>query len=364
MIHKNTVIVKAMVNLVKVVALGALFIGGDATARFSSVEVESALKAGVKPLVIIGSGPAGSSAAVYGGLLGMPTTVISGFSKGGQLMGTSYIENYPGVKRIEGPALMQIMHEQAQSFKAEFIEDEIESVDFKQWPFVLHGVLGDYKALAVVVTTGATPKKLGVEGEDQYWGRGVSSCAKCDARFFEEKDVVVVGGGDAAVEEAIQLAPHVKSITILVRSNRMRAVNHMQEKLDGYPSVKVVYNKIVQEVVGDGKKVVGVRVVDAMTGKNELVSAEGVFLAIGHHSNTDLFQGQLELRNSGHIALESRSQATSVIGVYAAGDVEDDLCRQAIVAAGHGAQAAIEAGNWLREIGLTQQVIDEYLPKS
>lgn len=341
----------------------ATVLGYASAQTFSPPAIEEALASGVKPLVIIGSGPAGSAAALYGGLLGIPTTVITGFLKGGQLMQTSFIENYPGVKRIEGKALMATMHEQAQDFNAELIEDEIVSVDFSTWPFVLHGTVNDYRALAVIATTGATPKKLEIPGEETYWGRGVSSCAKCDGHFFKDKDVVVVGGGDAAVEEAMQLAPNARSITILVRSSRMRAVYHMQEKLQGYRTIKVVYNKQVQEVLGDEQGVTGLEIVDTMTGKKERMSVDGLFLAIGHHSHTELFQGQLALRPTGHITLEGRSQATSVTGIYAAGDVEDDLCRQAIVAAGHGAQAAIEAVAWLREMGLTQNLVTKYFSK-
>lgn len=325
--------------------------------------IERALAEGALPLVIIGSGPAGSTAGIYGGLLGIPTTVIAGLERGGQLMQTSFIENYPGHKRIDGRTLMATMHEQAEGLGATLIEDEILSVDFSSWPFTLRGHEKEYKALAVIATTGATPKKLEIPGEEEYWAQGVSSCAKCDALLYRKKDVVVVGGGDAAVEEAMQLAPYAKSVTILVRSNRMRAVYHMQEKLQGYPTIKVVYNKQVQEIVGNGTVVTAIELIDTLDGKKEHMPIDGLFLAIGHHSHTELFQGQLNLMPSGHIAVEGRTQATSVTGVYAAGDVEDDYSRQAIVAAGHGCQAAIEAVSWLRHIGLTQQLVQKYFKK-
>ncbi len=331
---------------------------------YTSKELERALVEGVKPLVIIGSGPAGSAAGIYGGLLGIPTTIIAGPLRGGQLMQTSFIENYPGHKRIDGRTLMETMHEQAEGLSAEIIDDEIVSVDFSTWPFTLRGEWGTYKALAVIATTGATPKKLDIPGEEAYWGRGVSSCAKCDGNFFRGKDVVVVGGGDAAAEEAMQLAGmYARSITILVRSNRMRAFNHMQEKLQGYSSIKVIYNKQVQEVIGDDKGVTGLKIVDTLSGKREQMDVQGLFLAIGHHSHTELFQGKLNLTPTAHIAMEGRTQATSVTGVFAAGDVEDDYCRQAIVAAGRGCQAALEAVAWLREMGVTQNVVEKYFPQ-
>lgn len=334
--------------------------------------VAKALEEGALPLVVIGSGPAGSTAAIYGGLSGIPVTVIAGNLKGGQLMRTSFVDNYPGAPHIEGRALMEKMHSQAEGFHAHIIDDEIVSVDFSTWPFVLRGQYRDYKALAVIATTGATPKKLEIPGEEDYWGKGVSSCAKCDGMFFQGKDVVVVGGGDAAVEEAMHLAHYAGmkdatgkegSVTILVRSHRMRAFDHMQEKLEGYRNIHVVYNKQVTQVLGDGSDVTGLEIADTLTGKKERIKADGMFLSIGHNSNTELFQGRLNLTDTGHIALEGRTQATSVTGIYAAGDVEDDYCRQAIVAAGHGCQAALEAVAWLREIGLTQNLVDQYFPK-
>jgi thioredoxin reductase (NADPH) len=330
----------------------------------TEARMERALTEGALPLVIIGSGPAGATAGIYGALGGIPTTIIAGFMRGGQLMQTSFIENYPGYKRIDGRLLMETMHEQAEGLGATIIEDEIQEVDFSTWPFTLKGHLKEYKALAVIATTGSTPKKLGVPGEEEYWARGVSSCAKCDGRLFKNRDVVVVGGGDVAVEEATHLATYARSVTIFVRSNRMRAFQHMQEKLQGYPNIKVTYNKQVREILGDGNTVTGVELIDTFDSTREHMPIDGLFLAIGHHSNTELFQGKLNLVPSGHIAVEGRTQATSVTGVYAAGDVEDDYSRQAVVAAGHGSQAAIEAVTWLRHMGLNQQLVHKYFKKA
>lgn len=313
------------------------------------------------PVAVIGAGPAGYTAGMYTArAAGLPTYIFTGPNRGGQLMGTSWVENYPGIKKIEGSSIPEIMAEQAQEAGAVIIEDTITEVNLETWPFKLVTDRGtELYALTVIITTGSTPKKLGIPGEEKYWGSGVSSCALCDGMFFKDKDVVVVGGGDAAIEEALQLSSYAKSITILVRSNRMRAVNKMQEKLKDYSTIKIVYNKQVTEVLGDREGVTGLEIIDTETGEKGHLKAEGLFLAIGHTPNTELFQDQLELKPSGHIALEGRSQETSIAGVFAAGDVEDAHFRQAIVAAGHGCQAGLEAVSWLHEVGLTKSVLEK-----
>jgi thioredoxin reductase (NADPH) len=289
----------------------------------------------------------------------MPTTLIAGTLKGGLLTQTSYIENYPGVVKADGNAFMDTMIEQTKESGAKILDEHIVSVDLTKWPFVLGAASGAmYRVLALVVATGATPRKLNVPGEDTYWGNGVSSCALCDALFFKGKDVFVIGGGDSAVEEALQLAPHVKSVTMLVRSQRMRAGHSMQEKLRGYPTIKPpLYGIQVTSILGSRSGVTGIEVVHQETNKKEVLPADGVFLAIGHDPNTDLFAGQLSLSDNGHIIVQGRGQATSIPGVFAAGDVEDDHYRQAIVAAGRGAAAAIDAVAWLREQGITEQAL-------
>ena len=316
----------------------------------------------IVPMLIIGSGPAGYSAGIYARLAGIPTLLIAGPLWGGQLTKTTFVENYPGVKNARGITIPETMHEQAIELGVEMQEDIVTEVDLTTWPFVVRLASGtEVHPLGLIIATGATPRLLGVPGEDTYWGGGVSSCALCDCQFFKKKNVYVVGGGDAAIEEAIQLSAHAAQVTILVRKDRMRAVHRMQDKLLGYPTIRVQYNKEVKMIHGDGQSVTGLTIYDTQTGKTKDVHADGLFLAIGHTPNTELFKGQLALTHEGYIALEGRTQATSVPLVYAAGDVEDADYRQAIVAAGHGCQAAIEAVSKLKTgIGLTDDVIARY----
>ncbi len=312
----------------------------------------------ILPLVVIGSGPAGHTAAQYAGRLGIPTTMICGM-EGGLLTQTSFVENYPGVKKILGQDLMSTMLEQTKEAGVHLIYDMVVSVDFSEWPYTIALEDGSmYRALSLIVTTGATPKTLGIPGETTYWGQGVSSCALCDALFFKGKDVAVVGGGDSAIEEAMQLSPHAKSVTIYVRKDRMRATSSMQQKLSGFSNIKAIeYHKMVTKVIGTDEGVTALEVQDLSTDKKETIPCDGLFLAIGHNPNTDLFAGQLSLTDSGHILVNERNQETSVPGVYAAGDVEDAQYRQAIVAAGRGCKAALSAVNYLREIGVTEEVL-------
>lgn len=307
----------------------------------------------VHPVVVIGSGPAGLTAGMYAARSGMPTRVYAGETTGGQLTETSYVDNYSGVKRIVGFDLMQIMAEQAVAFGAEIIEETIVSVDLGRWPFVLHTSRNEeVRALSLIIATGANPRKLGVVGEEEYWGSGVSSCPICDGIFFSEKEVVVVGGGDSAIEKAIQLSSHAKKITILVRSHAMKASEHMKKKLKTYSNIEPVqYHKEITKIVGDGHILTGVRVVDRLTNKKKLFPTDGLFLAIGHIPNTALFRDQLELTEEGFIAVKN-GPFTSVPGVFAAGEVMDAKYRQAIISAGYGSMAALEATHWLQEIGL------------
>lgn len=309
-------------------------------------------------VVVIGGGPAGYTAGMQTTRAGLPTVIFTGPNPGGQLMGTTSVENYPGVKTSMGSTIPETMAEQARDFGATIIQDTVSAVDFSVWPFVVTTQdERQVRALSVIIATGATPRMLQVPGESNYWGRGVSSCALCDCMFFQDKAVFIAGGGDAAVEEAMQLSPFAQSSTMLVRGNKMRAVSQMQGKLNDYPNVKTLYNKRVTEVIGDGKAVTALKIKDTELGKEEVVKADGLFLAIGQSPNTDLFKGQIELTSSGYIVLEGRTQATSVPGVFAAGDVEDADYRQAIVSAGHGCQAGLEAVRWLREVGITDQMI-------
>lgn len=312
------------------------------------------------PIVVIGSGPAGHTAAQYAARLGIPTTMICGM-KGGLLMQTSHVENYPGVKKILGQDLMQTMLEQTQEAGATLLEGMVDAVDFSEWPYRISTDEGKmYRAMSVIITTGATPRRLGISGEDDFWGIGVSSCAICDGRFFTGKHVAVVGGGDSAVEEAMQLSPHVASVTIYVRKDRMRATSAMQQKLPGFSNIKPIqYKHKVTQVLGDEEGVTALEIQNLETNKKKIVSYDGLFLAIGHTPNTELFDGQLSLTDSGHILVNAHTQETSVPGVFAAGDVEDVLFRQAVVAAGNGCKAALSAVHFLREMGVTEESLKE-----
>ncbi len=309
------------------------------------------------PVAIIGSGPAGLSAAIYSARAGVPTFVLEGNKPGGLLTETSDVENYPGYNSILGPDLIKETRMQAERVGAQFITDAVARVDFSQWPFVLHTEDGKVlHALTVIIATGATPRKLQVPGEEAYWGSGVTSCAVCDAPFFKDEEVVVVGGGDSAVEEAIQLSSYAREITVLVRKDHMRAVATMQNRLKGYSNIAVQYNVEVKKVIGDDMNVTGVELYNNKTKQTSVMPTSGVFLAIGHDPNTQLFKKSLATDAQGYICVQNRSQKTSVPGVFAAGDVEDKQYRQAIVAAGSGARAALDATAFLGDIGFDAQV--------
>lgn len=316
------------------------------------------IKEGVStiPLVIIGSGPAGWSAAIYGARANLKTLVIAGAQQGGQLTTTSDVENWPGEKKIMGPDLMKKLENQALSLGAELMEDLVERVDFSAYPFKIFTQEGkEIHALSVIIATGATPEKLGVPGEQEYWGAGVTTCAICDAPFYKGKDVVVVGGGDSAVEEAMQLAPHVKSVTILVR-RQMRAAPRMRDHLKTYSNVKILFNRSIKEIVGNGDHVTGLVLNNSETKTTENMPIDGVFLAIGHKPNTDLFKSYLGMNDAGYLDLIGRTQSTTISGVFAAGDVEDAQYRQAGVAAGSGIKAALDAAAFLQDSGFNNDL--------
>lgn len=334
-------------------------------------------------MLIIGSGPAGSSAALYGARFGRNVVVMRGPKPEGLLRDTSEIENWPGIRTILGSELVDSFVHHAQSFGAIYLSDTVESVDFTQWPLVVRTAEGaTIHALSVIIATGGSPLKLGVPGEQEYWGNGVSSCAKCDGFFYKGREVVVVGGGDSAIEEAIQLAPYAKKITILVRKEAMKATHTMQEKLSAYPTIEIVYNSEITEILGSAEEgVTGIRVINNQTKKSKEMALDGVFLAIGHTPNTQIFRSNnysahnslngrisgnipgLFLDKNGYIRLvEGRSQKTIVPGVFAAGDAEDGHYRQAIVASGSGVRAAIDADAFLTEIGLTGKIAQQLNP--
>ena len=317
------------------------------------------------PLAVIGGGSAGLAAAIYGGRANLHTVVFMGALPGGQLSETSVVENLPGVERKTGSEIMETMTNQAKEFGALLVEEAIVKIEKETDEdginlFVLT-TENDKKiyALTVVFATGSSPRKLNVPGEMEYFGNGVSTCALCDCVLFKGLNVVIVGGGDDAVEKAMQVAPYAKNVTILVRSEKMRAAARMQDKLTDYENVTIVYNKKVLEIIGDGDSVTDIKIIDIETYEEELLPVSGVFLAVGHNPNTDLYKELIEISEDGYIALTGRTQETSLPGIYAAGDVTDGQYRQAATANGDGVKAALDAVRHLRAKGFTQKVANE-----
>lgn len=315
------------------------------------------------PVVVLGSGPAGLSSAIYTSRAGYNTLVLEGNLPGGQLTQTSYVENWPGEKKILGSKLIDDLKQQAASFGAKFLNDRADAVNLKKWPFEVMTADGPkIYALSVVVATGANPRTLGIPGEKEYWGRGVTTCAICDAPFYKGRNVIVVGGGDSAAEEAMQLATHAKSIEVLVRKDKMRASKAMQDNVAKLPNVSISYNKEIKKIIGDNNHVTGVDVYDNKSKETSSVPIDGVFLAIGHVPNTQIFKDQLNLNLDGYIDVKNRSQKTSIKGVFAAGDVEDFTYRQGGVASGSGIKAALDAEDFLKEIGITPEILKSIKP--
>ena len=306
----------------------------------------------IVPLLIIGSGPAGLSAALYGARARLHTVVLAGPLAGGQLTGTSYVENWPATERLLGSVLIGNLRKQAESFGAHIINESAETIDCSSWPFKVTLAEGrSLKALSIIIASGATPKRLEIEGEADFWGNGVTTCATCDAPYYKNKNVFVVGGGDSAIEEAVQLSAHAQSIVILVRKESMRAASAMQERLVGYPSISVRYTTEVIKVMGNAQGVTGVTLRDTVTQKTSEARIDGLFLAIGHEPNTASVKKCITCDTDGYIVLDSRNQETSMRGVFAAGDVADKVYKQAGVASGDGIKAALDAEAFLREIG-------------
>jgi thioredoxin reductase (NADPH) len=298
--------------------------------------------------LIIGSGPAGYTAGVYTSRAKLSTLIISGTLPGGQLMTTSEVENYPGFPNgIFGPELMMNMRQQAERFGAVVVDDEVISADFKKRPLTIKTHSENYTAEAVIICTGASPRKLGIAAEQQFSGRGVSYCATCDGPFFKGEDIVVVGGGDTALEEATFLTKFGKSVKIVHRRETLRASKILQEKALENPKIEFLWNNVVSDIKGD-KKIATVLVKNINNGKEKTLNAGGLFVAIGHEPNTAIFKGHLDLDDRGYIRLKDHTK-TSVEGVFAAGDVHDHRYRQAVTAAGFGCMAAIDVERWLSE---------------
>jgi thioredoxin reductase (NADPH) len=305
----------------------------------------------VRNLIVIGSGPAGFTAALYAARANLEPLVLKGLEAGGQLMLTTDVENYPGfVDGILGPELMDQMEKQAARFGAEILPVHVTRVDLSSRPFGIWAGDQEWRARTVVIATGATAKWLGVPGEEKLRGRGVSACATCDGFFFRDRELVVVGGGDTAMEEATFLTRFASKVTIVHRRDEFRASKIMRERVMTNPKIEVIWNAVVEEVLGDDG-VTAVRLRDTTTDVTRELATDGVFVAIGHSPNTELFRDWLELDSGGYIVVAEPRTTTSIEGVFAAGDVTDRIYRQAVTAAGQGCKGAMDAERLLEAEG-------------
>jgi len=304
-------------------------------------------------LVIVGSGPAGYTAALYAARANLTPLLFEGMQPGGQLTITTEVENYPGfAEGVMGPELMERMKAQAERFGTRFVAAEVTRVDLSSRPFRLWTDADAFTADAVIVATGASAKWLGIPSEKAYQGKGVSACATCDGFFFRGVDVAVVGGGDTAVEEATFLTKYANKVYLVHRRGELRASKVMQERARKNPKIEFIWNAGVDEVLGDGKAVTGLRLKSTKDGSTRELKVQGFFLAIGHEPNTGIFKGQLEMNEVGYLNVQAPSTRTSREGVFAAGDVADPHYRQAVTAAGSGCAAAIDAERWLGDQGI------------
>ena len=302
-------------------------------------------------VLIIGSGPAGLTAAIYAARADLDPLMIEGMQRGGQLMLTTEVENYPGFPDgIMGPELMDGMRKQAERFGTRIISSDATEVDLSERPFRISVGADVYETESLIISTGASARWLGILGEDKLRGYGVSACATCDGFFFRDREIAIVGGGDSAMEEALFLTKFASKVTIVHRRDEFRASKIMAQRALDHPKIEVLWNTTVDEVLGDDL-VTGIKVTSTETGEQSVLPIEGFFLAIGHDPNTKIFQGQLELDEAGYIVVEAGSTTTSVAGVFAAGDVVDRYYQQAVTAAGMGCQAAIDVEHWLNQIG-------------
>ena len=307
-------------------------------------------------LLIVGSGPAGYTAAIYAARANLKPTVVTGIQQGGQLTITTDVDNWPGdAEGVQGPELMERMLAHAVRFETEIIFDHIHTVDFSQRPLQLEGDSGKYSCDALVIATGASAKYLGLPSEEAFMGQGVSACATCDGFFYRDRKVAVIGGGNTAVEEALYLSNLASEVVVVHRRDELRAEKMLQDRLfekERNGNVSFMWDHVVEEILGDDKGVTGVSLKHASTGEPARVDADGVFIAIGHNPNTEIFQGQLEMKD-GYIKVRSGNDGlatmTSVPGVFAAGDVTDHIYRQAVTSAGFGCMAALDAERWLEE---------------
>jgi thioredoxin reductase (NADPH) len=305
-------------------------------------------------LIILGSGPAGCTAAIYAARANLEPILVHGMQPGGQLTITTDVENYPGFAEIiKGPWLMDQMIEQAKNVGTKIITDMIMSVDFSKRPFILEGMSGDkYIADSVIISTGAQAKWLGLDSEKKYQGFGVSGCATCDGFFFKNKEVMVVGGGNTAVEEALYLTNHASKVTLIHRRDSLRAEKIMQDRLFNHPKIEVIWDSILEEVIGteNPKSVTGAKIRNIKNQDTRIINLEGIFIAIGHKPNTEIFASSLKRDEEGYIITETGTTKTSIKGIFAAGDVQDKIYRQAVTAAGTGCMAALDAEKFLSNL--------------
>lgn len=299
-------------------------------------------------VIIIGSGPAGLTSAIYSARANLNPLMIEGEESGGQLMTTTEVENFPGFEHgITGPDLIATMRKQAERFGTRFITRNVTKVDFSQRPFKVW--IGEKLHLAktIIISTGASAKYLGLPSEKQYANRGVSACATCDGAFFRNQEIAVVGGGDTAMEEAQFLTRFASKVYLIHRRDSFRASKIMVDRVMKHPKIEILWNTEVTEVVGDGKSMTGAKIKNTLNGSAQDLAVTGLFLAIGHKPNTDLFKGVLDMNETGYLITQANSTYTNIPGVFAAGDVQDHVYRQAITAAGTGCMAAIDAERWL-----------------
>lgn len=301
-------------------------------------------------VLIVGSGPAGLTAAIYAARADLDPLMIEGMERGGQLMLTTEVENYPGFPEgIMGPELMDGMRKQAERFGTRIVSSDVSKVDLSERPFKVWVGSDLYEAETLIISTGASARWLGIEGESRLRGYGVSACATCDGFFFRDREIAIVGGGDSAMEEALFLTKFASKVTIVHRRDEFRASKIMAQRAIDHPKIEVLWNTTPEAVLGDDL-VTGLRVKNVFTGEESVLPVEGFFLAIGHDPNTKIFQGQLDLDASGYISASGGSTQTSVEGVFAAGDVVDHYYQQAVTAAGMGCQAAIDVEHWLNRV--------------
>lgn len=341
---------------IAVVKIGYLFRDFILKQKFKQISLHTNIddvlkKKNIVPIAIIGSGPAGLSAALYAARAALYTVVFDGPKPGGQLTETTYVENWPGTPKLLGSELIELNRLQAQKFGAVFVNESIDAVDFSAWPFRLRTESGDeINALSVIIATGANPRLLNVPGEKEYYAYGVTSCATCDAPFYKGRKVIVVGGGDSAVEEATLLSSYASEVTMLVRGSAMRASPTMQNRLKGYPNINVMYNTSISQILGDKKLVNKVELINNLDKSKFIKEIDGVFLAIGHEPNTEVFKDFIKTDDTGHIITNCLYKETNIKGIFAVGDVEDTIYKQAGTSAGDGIKGGMNASSFINSI--------------